>query len=193
MNLLSIINKVKNAYLYIFDDCRFGYLGNKSRIIKPMRILGKRRIFIDSNVLILNQARLETIREWNNEKLNGKINIGKGTSIEQCCHIVAAKEVSIGNDCVFSAFVYISDCSHKFVSSEKIMDTSLDVNPVCIGNHVFIGIGSCILPGVHIGNNVVIGANSVVTSDVPDDSMAVGSPARVIKIYNYEKDNWVDV
>ena len=51
---------------------------------------------------------------------------------------------------------------------------------VSIGNQVFVGAGSIILPGVHIGNRVVIGAGSVVTKDIPDNSVAVGNPARVI-------------
>ena len=54
------------------------------------------------------------------------------------------------------------------------------IGRVTIGNHVFIGAESVILPGVTIGNNVVIGANSTVTSDIPENSVAVGSPARVI-------------
>ena len=51
---------------------------------------------------------------------------------------------------------------------------------VVIGNNVFVGAGTIILPGVHIGNNVVIGAGSVVTKDIPDNSVAVGNPAKVI-------------
>ena len=54
------------------------------------------------------------------------------------------------------------------------------IGRVTIGNHVFIGADSVVLPGVTIGNNVVIGANSTVTHDIPDNSVAVGSPARVI-------------
>lgn len=54
------------------------------------------------------------------------------------------------------------------------------IGEVVIGDHVFIGANSTILPGVHIGNHCVIGANSVVTKDIPDNSVAVGNPARVI-------------
>ena len=51
---------------------------------------------------------------------------------------------------------------------------------VTIGNNVFVGAGSIILPGVHIGNRVIIGAGSIVTKDIPDNSVAAGNPARVI-------------
>lgn len=51
---------------------------------------------------------------------------------------------------------------------------------VVIGNNVFVGAGSIVLPGVHIGNDVIIGAGSVVTHDIPDNSVAVGNPAKVV-------------
>lgn len=184
-----IVNKVNT----IIDDLAFGHLGKRSRVIKPMRILGKRRIFIGNNVTILNMARMETIRSWGNNILNGKLVIGDGTSIEQCCHIIAAKEVEIGENCVLSSFVYISDCSHGYSPKENIMQTDLDIKPVKIGNHCFIGIGSYIMPGTTLGNNVVIGANSVVSGAIPDNSMAVGSPARIIKTYDPETDTWKGV
>lgn len=53
--------------------------------------------------------------------------------------------------------------------------------PITVGNDVYIGIRTIILPGVHIGNNVIIGAGSIVTHDIPDNSVAVGVPAKVIK------------
>ena len=61
--------------------------------------------------------------------------------------------------------------------------------PIIVGDDVYIGIRSIIMPGVRIGNNVIIGANSVVTKDVPDNSVCVGSPARVIKsVDQYHKE-----
>lgn len=61
-------------------------------------------------------------------------------------------------------------------------DPDIDVvRPITVGNNVFIGYGAMIMPGVTIGNNVVIGAKALVTRDIPDDSVAVGIPARVIK------------
>lgn len=65
-------------------------------------------------------------------------------------------------------------------ASTKTFLNYTKIGRVTIGNNVFIGAESVVLPGVHIGNNVVIGANSTVTHDIPDNSVAVGSPAKVI-------------
>lgn len=193
---MSIILRIKNSAKcrmdYISNNFRYGKIGKNSQIIKPMRIRGKRNIYIGDNVTILNSARLEAITEWNTS-LTGKIIIGNYTSIEQCSHIIAADELCIGEGCVLSAFVYISDCSHGYEPGKRIMDTDLSVKKVTVGDHCFIGIGSCIMPGVSLGNNVVIGANSVVTHDIPDDCMAAGSPAKIIKKWDREIKEWVEV
>lgn len=66
-------------------------------------------------------------------------------------------------------------------ASTKLFLGYTKIGRVTIGDNVFVGAGTIILPGVTIGNNVVIGANSTVTHDIPENSVAVGSPARVIK------------
>lgn len=83
--------------------------------------------------------------------------------------------IEIGNNVTMAPRVHIlcHDAStKKFLGYTKI-------GRVSIGNNVFIGAETVVLPGVHIGNNVVIGANSTVTHDIPDNSVAFGSPARV--------------
>ena len=187
--MANLREKIYNKYKTLIDNLHYGHCGRRTRIKHPMRIIGKSRIFLGNNVSILNFARLETIRNWAGIECNGKLTIGDHTSIGQCCHIVAADEVRIGSDCVFSAFVYISDCSHQYDPDKSIMASELVRVPVQIGNHVFIGIGSCIMPGVTIGDNAVVGANSVVTKDVPANCMVAGSPAVIIKKWN-EKE-WV--
>ena len=64
--------------------------------------------------------------------------------------------------------------------------------PVVIGSGAFLGVGSVILPGVTIGERACIGANAVVTSDVPRNAVVVGSPARVIKRWDDDSERWVD-
>ena len=84
--------------------------------------------------------------------------------------------ISIGNNCRITVNVTI--LAHD--SSTAALLGVTKVGSVSIGNNCFIGAGSIILPNVHIGNNVIIGAGSVVTHDIPDNSVAVGTPAKVI-------------
>ena len=88
-----------------------------------------------------------------------------------CWHITIGDNVTLAPN----VHVLAHDASTKvFLDHTRVANTK-------IGNNVFVGAGSIILPGVTIGNNVVIGAGSVVSQDIPDDSVAVGNPARVVK------------
>ena len=85
--------------------------------------------------------------------------------------------VSIGDNVILAPRVHVlaHDASTQlFLGYTRVEDTK-------IGNNVFIGAGSIVLPGVTIGDNVIIGAGSVVAKDIPDNSVAVGNPARVVK------------
>jgi acetyltransferase-like isoleucine patch superfamily enzyme len=89
--------------------------------------------------------------------------------------------------------VYITDQNHGYEDvTRPISQQSQPELPVVIGDGSWLGHGAVVLPGVTIGKHVVIGANSVVTKDIPDFSVAVGSPAKVIRQYD-ETHGWVNV
>lgn len=188
--LIRILQFIKCLYYRLNAKLIFGKVGKGSYIISPMRVIGGKNILLGDDISILNEARLEAITLHGNKKFNGKLVIGSGTSIEQNCHIIAADELIIGERCMFSAYVYIADCNHCFVVGKDIHQSGLEVKKTRIGNDVFIGIGAKILPGVKIGNNCIIGANSVVTKDIPDYCVAVGIPAKIIKKYNFQTEKW---
>lgn len=64
------------------------------------------------------------------------------------------------------------------------------IKPIFIGNNVWIGENVCILPGVNVGSGCIIGANSVVNRDIPDNCIVAGVPTKVIKKYNFNSDKW---
>ena len=104
--------------------------------------------------------------------------IGKGSAV------VGHFSITIGNDVWTGHNVYITDQTHGYEDVARPIGTqSMPEKPVTIGDGSWIGYGSVVLPGASIGDHVVIGANSVVTGDIPSYSVAVGSPAKVIRRY----------
>ena len=114
----------------------------------------------------------------------GAVRIGKGSEIGERCRISIANSLVIGEKVLLSPNVYITDCDHEYRNVEvPVIDQGVVQRgqKVSIGEGTYIGINAVIVGDVRIGKHCVIGANSVVTKDVPDYCVAVGSPAKVIK------------
>jgi acetyltransferase-like isoleucine patch superfamily enzyme len=124
---------------------------------------------------------------------NPVVSIGDRCLIGKGSGIVGHFSITIGNDVWTGHHVYITDQNHGYEDvSVPISKQSQPERAVIIGDGSWLGHGSIILPGVTIGEHVVIGANSVVTRNIPSFSVAVGSPARVIRQY-VESEGWVDI
>jgi acetyltransferase-like isoleucine patch superfamily enzyme len=113
----------------------------------------------------------------------GVVSIGAKTVLGQECTISAYQHVSIGRECVIADRVMLIDFDHGMVEVERpIRLQGIYKRDVRVGNNVWIGYGACILRGVTVGDNAVIGTNAVVTKDVPDNAIVGGVPARVIRM-----------
>ena len=126
--------------------------------------------------------------------------IGSNVRLNHRCHIGVMKSVKIGNDVLFASNVFISDHTHGSYSGNAQSNPFESPNTreiICgnveIGDKVWIGENVAVLLGVSIGESSIIGANSVVTKDIPAFSIAVGSPARVIKTWDKAMEQWVVV
>lgn len=117
--------------------------------------------------------------------------IGEGSSIGEFNHISASRKVVFGKNVLTAHRVYISDNTHGYEDiSIPIMHQPVKYKgEVYIGDGSWIGENACII-GVKIGRQCVIGSNSLVLQDIPDYSVAVGSPARIIKRYNTSSMRW---
>ncbi|RZK39145.1 MAG: sugar O-acetyltransferase [Pedobacter sp.] len=107
------------------------------------------------------------------------ISCGENVYFNVNCVVLDVMEVTIGDNVFFAPAVQIYTATHPIDAIER--RTTEFAKPVVIGNDCWIGGGTVICPGVTIGNRCVIGAGAVVTKDIPDDSLAVGNPARVIR------------
>jgi acetyltransferase-like isoleucine patch superfamily enzyme len=113
----------------------------------------------------------------------GAVEIGDKTVMGQECTISAYQRVRIGNECVIADRAMFIDFDHGIVEVERpIRQQGIYKRDVEVGNNVWIGYGACILRGVSVGDNSVIGTNSVVTKDVPANAVVGGIPARIIRM-----------
>jgi lipopolysaccharide O-acetyltransferase len=131
-------------------------------------------------------------------KATAVLKIGNNVQFNDYCHIGVAGYVEIGDGTLIASKVFITDHQHGIIK-ESCDRSSPDISPierplsndsVIIGSNVWIGENVSIMPGIKIGNGCIIGASSVVTKDVPENSIAVGSPAHVIKKYNFDERKW---
>jgi acetyltransferase-like isoleucine patch superfamily enzyme len=113
----------------------------------------------------------------------GEVSIGAKTVMGQECTISAYQHVSIGRECIVADRVMLIDFDHGVVEVERpIRLQGIYKRDVRVGNNVWIGYGACILRGVTIGENAIVGASTVVTRDIPANAVVGGSPARVIRM-----------
>ena len=119
--------------------------------------------------------------------------IGKNCKIGDRVHITASESVTVGDHCLFASNIFISDTNHGNFRDDPTTPPDswpLTTDPVSIGSGVWLGEGVAVLPGAKIGDGCIIGAHAVVKGEIPACSMAVGSPAKVVKQYNFEKKIW---
>jgi lipopolysaccharide O-acetyltransferase len=172
-------------------------LPNARLIRYPIDIRGKKNIRFGKNLTAGHHCRIETHCSNHKEVLI----IGENVQINDFVHIAAKDKVIIDNNVLIASKVFISDISHgSYKGDDFDSDPMIEPQkrklislPVVISENVWIGESVSVLPGVRIGKASVIGANSVVTKDIPDYSIAVGNPAKVIKIYNFNTKHWEQV
>lgn len=162
---------------------------------KPTTIFNEQYISIGDDVLIGPGVALSAGMVPGQECLvTPVVTIGDRCLIGRGSGIVGHFSISIGNDVWTGHHVYITDQNHGYEDiTIPISKQSQPERAVSIGDGSWLGHGSVVLPGVTIGRHVVIGANSVVTKDVPDFSVAVGVPAKVIRRFDESRQEWLSV
>ena len=181
----------RGCYGMHFWKNKFGSYGNNTQIEYPVILQKQNRIFIGECVTICKGARLQNyIKDDDTDK---GIFIGNNCYIGYNFSVLNSGKVVIGENVLVASNVLISSENHGMDPESDIpyMDQELTVKNVTIDEGVWIGQNVCIMPGVHIGRRSIIGAGSIVTKSVPDYCIVVGSPAKVIKRYNFEEHRWI--
>lgn len=157
----------------------FADFGSGTVLQPPLRLAGEHGISIGDGVWIGPGSWLQSIGPSRSVTLR----IGDGTSAAGNCVLSAAHSVTLGRRVLLARGVYVSDHSHRFDDVPRpVLEQGLDrVAAVEIGDGAWLGENVVVCPGVRIGRGSVVGANAVVTSDVPDFCLAVGAPARVVR------------
>lgn len=173
-------------------------ISRKARLIRfPFVIRGRCHIDLGTSLTTGVGCRLEAFAT---EKTHDGIRIqfGHDVQINDYVHISAIEKVEIGDGVLMASHVYISDNSHGVYSGRNHesspmippKDREYITSPVKIGKNVWLGEGVIVMPGVEIGDGCVIGAHSIVNKSIPANCIAVGAPAKVVKVYSFEEKCW---
>jgi acetyltransferase-like isoleucine patch superfamily enzyme len=187
---------IKDQILLLFIRNKF-YRFGKSRISYPFKTKNQHMISVGSGTIILEYGWIQGQVACNVNYKEGlpSVIIGDNCYIGHFSHIIGSKSIIIEDNVLIADKVCIADSTHTWRDIDKPVKEQpiLFVDEVKIRQGAWIGEGVTILPGVTIGLNSVIGANSVVNKSIPDYSMAVGNPAKVVKKYNYKSKKWEKV
>lgn len=191
MTLLGLFNRLDLCLAYFWNlpyVHRMGALGKDVKLGRGLRIEGPEFMFLGDRVRISDYCRfaIQTVNRQTGSPaiaLSPRLAIGDDSYVGSFSVFSCMSEISIGRNVAIADHCYIGDLYHGFENmdlppAEQYLQSH---GPVRIGDGAWIGAKVSVLSGVTIGKRCVIGANSVVTSDIPDYHVAAGAPARVIR------------
>lgn len=198
-NILYNIGKLSNLILrpifHIIEVCikylRTGFItykiksiGQNTTISEGCNIVGGENICIGNRCVIGKHTTLSCWHQIHN--IVPDLVIGNSVSIGEGCHITCANKIVIEDNALLGKYITITDNSHgdSVIDQLSIAPIRRPLNskgPVIIGENVWIGDKVTILPNVKVGHGAIIGANSVVSKDIPANCVAVGIPAQIIR------------
>lgn len=187
--LYKKFKQVRNVLYTLWIKNSLGNVGKDSIICHPCSLQGggEKNVFIGDCTVIQGNSILGCWVKYGNQVFPcASITIGNQCSIGEYNQITACNKITIGDGLLTGRYVLISDNSHGGLSKKESMIEPIkrdlkSKGEVVIGNNVWLGDKVTVLAGVHIGNNVIVAANAVVTRDVPDNCVVAGVPARIIK------------
>lgn len=195
-NKYTLLQKINLAFCVL----RSKLIHKDIRIIRyPVDMRGAFNINFGKNLSIGKYCRFDV---FENKQIQEKTLVfGENVQLNDFVHIVAMESIKIGNNVLMASHVFISDNSHGSYKGDESdsdpfvppMKRHYPTAPIIIEDNVWICEGVMVMPGSTIGKGCIIGAHSIVRGNIPDYSIAVGNPIKVIKKYNFESKKWVKV
>ncbi len=167
---------------------QLGSLGTRARLLQT-KLEGAKNIHIGARAYINSRGWLACLPLTGDAQCS--LRIGEGTYVGRFCHFYATSRIEIGKKVLIADKVYLSDNLHGYKDIRvAVIDQPVEqLAPVIIKDGAWLGENVCVV-GASVGINSVIGANSVVTRDIPDYCVAAGAPAIIIKRYDHDKKEW---
>lgn len=192
IKLQNIISRQLDAIYSLRVRTLFAKVGQNLQANRSIHVWNGGGIYIGDNVHIFNNCQLATHPNSNFE--NPQIIIGHGCTLGEQTHITCANKITIGDNLLTGRRCTITDNSHGSSTLDDLLinphaRSILSKGDVYIGKNVWLGDNVVVLPGVNIGDGVIVGANAVVTKDIPSYSVAVGNPIKIVKSYSIINDS----
>ena len=165
------------------------------------RLLGLRHMQVGADFHAGDALWLEAVTRYEGQRFDPRLNIGAHARLSDNVHIACLHRVIVGAHLLAGSRVLISDHTHGCYDPENVPAQSdptvppalrplYSPGPIVIGDNVWLGDGVVVLPGAHIGDGCVIGANSVVLGTIPANTVAVGAPARSVRRWDRSTNAW---
>lgn len=189
MPYLRLKDAVRARAFRLLFARNFGEWGQRTLVVAPVAIEGAARIRLGDDVYVAAQTCLAAVPHTGHNDC--RLEIGNGSRIGRFNHIYATRSVRIGSKVLTANGVYISDNLHGYRDpTTAVLDQPVvQSNDVSIGDGSWLGHNVCVT-GASIGRHCVIGANAVVTRDIPDFCVAIGAPAIIIRRYDPARGDW---
>lgn len=201
---MGITTVIRSLYLRCMLGIHGAEIGRNVRFEGPLNILLRdgarlKNLKIGDDVVFLGKTYIRMRKNgkitfhkdakigtevWLATANDAEISVGEHAILSHYSIFNGGHGISIGNYCIFGAFVYINSSEHGFRKDELIQNQGYFGEPVQIGEDVWLGGHVIITQGITIGKGSVIGGGSIVTHDIPEYKIAVGNPARVIRDRN---------
>lgn len=194
-DFMSVFLKIIDKFRYIYWSRQVGSHDGYFSIQPKCDVCNPKCLHFGKNVAVGEYTYLGPVIEEHGRRYSPSIAIGAGTWVGKHCSIAAIDNVTIGRNVLFAGYVHITDHSHGYedINMPITPQPLISKGPIIIDDDCWLGFGSEILSGVHIGKHSIVAARAVVTKDVPPYTIVAGNPAKIVKQYNFDTKRWEKV